>query len=154
MLLETLAKAASSNHGVTLQPLQVQELVDALTQQQLANMSLNHRLDVAVRITSILLSDRPEDVVEIGASRMDVTTEGFWLFHDKGSNVIKMGLGQEIPQEVKDAADYEAVPMEVPEVRDGADNVRPVDFDIASVPEGQPVYEADVVETSDAGSAG
>lgn len=137
MLLETLAKAASANHGLTLQPLQVQEIVEALTQQQLANMSLNHRLDVAVRITSILIGRQinPDGVVEVSAELMDQQTDGFWLFHDKGSNAIKMGLGQEIPQEVKDAAEYEAVPMEVPEVRDGTDNVRAGVLDQPSVPE-------------------
>ena len=97
MLIEIIAKAAANNHGLTLQPAQVQELLGALAGQQTQLTTHQHRLNTATRIISVLIGDEQH---ELPTSELDEALNGFWVYHDKDKEAIIIGPGQEIPEEL------------------------------------------------------
>ena len=116
MLIEIIARAAANNHGLTLQPAQVQELLGALAGQQTQLTTHQHRLNTATRIISVLIGDEQH---ELPVSVLDQAVEGFWVYHDKDAEVIKIGPGQEIPEDVM-PPEFEAEVIDDPDPMDEA----------------------------------
>lgn len=104
-----------------MQPLEVQEFIDDLTRLQSAGVLLTHRLDMATRVIELLLArHHTTEGVDFPAAELESADRGFWMRHDKGTNMVHVGLG-EPPEEVLADADYE-VPVDLPEVREGRDS--------------------------------
>lgn len=134
MLLESLSKAAANNHGLSLQPAQVHELMDALGHLQINQVSLKHRLDVAIKLVTLMLRT-VTNPVEFSENLMQQASEGFWVFYNQEQKTIQIGLGQEVPKEVRDAATYEAVPMDMPEMPVQGNDVRTSEVGVPPLPE-------------------
>jgi hypothetical protein len=136
--IQSLAKSAENNHGISLQPIQVKEVMDTLVSYQNAYQAVSGRLESLTYISTVLI-ERLGGKVNLQSHELDDASAGpgFDVSWDEETDVITIRLSE----------------VAVPEVQldDGTAEVSGAD--VAPVPEESEAEPSDVVpeDTTEAG---
>ncbi len=119
MTIQAISRAAQSNHGITLQPAQAQDVLQTFINMQQAMQSLQMRMD-ALTDMAVVFIERLGGKVTLLPEDVDKPHNGFDVNWDEEKNVIKVQLS----------------PLEVPEVPVDDGTAPDSGTGLAPVPEG------------------
>lgn len=107
MVFEQIAKAAEQNHGLTLQPAQVQEVFNTFLQVQAAGMEQAARLKMAVQLIETIVRKNYDGTLYLEQEDVIASEEGFWMRNVDGT--IRLGLGTPPEAPLDDEVEAEIV---------------------------------------------
>lgn len=106
MVFDQIAKAAEQNHGLTLQPLQVQELLDTILRVQQVGLEQAARLKMAVQLIETLVRQN-DGTLYLKQEDVIASEEGFWMRNVDGT--IRLGLGTPPEAPLDDEVEAEVI---------------------------------------------
>lgn len=104
--IESLSKSAANNHGITLQPMQVKEIMDTLASYQQAYMGAEYRLESLMYLAQVML-ERHGGKVTLQSHELDDARDsaGFDVNWDEETDVITIELSRVAVPEVPTPGD-------------------------------------------------
>lgn len=90
MVFDLIAKAAQNDHGIELQPSQVQEVFNTFLQVQKVGLEQAARLRMAVQVIETLIREN-DGTIELQQENIAASEEGFWMRNVDG--LVRFGLG-------------------------------------------------------------
>jgi len=108
MVLDQIIKAAASNHGITLQPLQVQELTELLAQVQIAGQIAESRLRMAIQLIETIVAGNG-GTLTLDTEIVGAANQGFSLRNEEGTLILTLGGPEGVVE--SEVMDEEALPV-------------------------------------------